>query len=41
MNGVGNLGHWWTVQPVRSLTDLDRLIQYKLQFANQLTPEKV
>ena len=41
MNGVGNLGHWWTVQPVRSLTDLDKLFQYKLTFANQLGAEKV
>ena len=30
MNGLGNLGHWWTVQPPRSLDDLDKLIQYKL-----------
>ena len=37
----GDLGYWWRVQGERSMKDLDTLIQYKLHFANKLTPEKV
>ena len=37
----GDLGHWWRVQGERSMHDLDALIQYKLHFANKLTPEKI
>ena len=37
----GDLGYWWRVQEPRTLDDLDRLQQYKLQYASKLTPEKV
>ena len=39
--GGGDLGMWWRVQTVRSLDDLDRLVQYKQYFAKQLGSEKV
>ena len=36
-----DLGYWWRTQEARSLDDLDKLQQYKLSYANKLTPEKV
>ena len=38
--GGGDLGYWWRVQSVRSLDDLDKLVQYKYYFAKKLGPEK-
>ena len=37
----GDYGHWWRVQTERTMGDLDKLMQYKLQFANKLGQEKV
>ena len=38
--GSGDLGYWWRMQTIRSLDDLDKLVQYKYSFAKQLGAEK-
>ena len=37
----GDLGYPWRMQGRRSMTQLDELIQYKLNYANKLGEEKV
>ena len=37
---MGDEGHWWRVQSGRSMEQLDRLVQYKLNFGKGLTEEK-